>query len=1051
MAKSVGNQQDTAPPLGADDRQKAVLLRYLKIVSWLGMIFMTFYACTRMVAAGDTWVAMACGRHFLNHGVDTIEPFSANSHAAGPTLAEIQAWPTWAKLMVDVDAAQLGLDAEAVKADVPWIARILLPKFDLETVQYWHPTGWINQNWLTHVFFYAVTTGLGSEEEPFFNALVYWKFAIYLLTVFCIYRIGRELGLYPFIAAMSACFALFIGRSFLDVRPAGFSNLLVAAFILLLILTTHRNVLYIWLIVPLAAFWCNLHGGYIYVFIMLMPFIGQHVLAALPGRWSLPLHASLGWLVLLILSGKLIEHPLLGEMPAASSSTVQFLLVLCAIGIVLAAVPRVKVSALYAYLLVATVLVFFVLLSQFFPRIPQVLNANQLTAVQKHLFKARCQFLGLYALFVYLGVLVSFFKDRLVVLKLKEIGQVIAAGVVSFVAMVILSPFHLTNITHTLEISVSEHAERWRQVHEWHPAFQWTNPVGTAEPFFVLVVMAVLAVFAWHGVHVLVSRLNQPKTIKRRKKPQLPTHEWPRFDLAAAVIAALTIYMAMRSRRFIPIAGFAACPFVFLLIQQVMMGLSALRSHDHTKLRPAEADGDGTLTWWFAAFIAVLPILYGIGYLALGIAQHGIGSLGIAHPVYELMGKVEDFHSFRAYFYALSFFILFSVFLLLGFLSSGSGDVSGSNFRPPPGLRGALLSPPLPLVLFTVVALNVFGFGLCLGYKFKQVYLNAWPPDPHYSSVFMRMTASFYKPFNACKFIRQNKVSGRMMNYWTEGGFIGWGQDADPNTGKTPLQLFMDGRAQAAYDRKAFDQWHQIWGGGPEMARFQLELRRYERGLLKKKPNLKDFYPEMGEWISQVLRNRGVWVALVPQGQFDRPFCRALEHNREWPIVFINNKQKLFVDATTEKGKALFSGIGTGQTVYPDEFTQSLNLGRFHLIYDRSEGAKKKGLDYLIKAYELNPTPAPVIEVLGLAAQFTPLHTEVTTFCQQIVDDFDAQKDVFIKQDGYRGRLEAARMSCGFLARLAKQRKNTVEAAKYTQRAKEISVERDWQGARTRW
>ena len=1038
MAKSVGRQQDTASPLGADDRQKAVLLRYMKIVSWLGMIFMTLYACTRMVAAGDTWVAMACGRHFINHGVDTVEPFSANSHEAGPTLSEIQAWPTWAKLMVDVDAAQIELDAEAVRADVPWIVRILLPKFDLETVRYWHPTGWINQNWLTHVFFYAVTTSLGSEEEPFFDALIYWKFAIYLLTVFCIYRIGRELGLYPFIAAMSACFALFIGRSFLDVRPAGFSNLLVALFVLLLILTTHRNVLYIWLIVPLAAFWCNLHGGYVYVFIMLMPFIGLHVLAALPGRWSLPLHASLGWLVLLALSGKLIEHPLLGEIPAASSSIVQFLLVVCVIGIVLAAVPRVKDSALYAYLLVATVLVFFVLLSPLFPRIPQVLNADQLTAIQKHLSKARWQFVGLYALFVYLGVLVSFFKDKLVVMKPTQIGHVIAAGAAGFIAIIVLNPFHLTNITHTLEISVSEHAERWRQVHEWHPAFQWTNPVGTAEPFFVLVVMAGLAVFAWHGVHVLVSRLNQPKTIKPRKKQQLATYEWPRFDLAAAVIAALTIYMAMRSRRFIPIAGFAACPFVFLLIQQIMMGLSALRSHDHTKLRPAEADSDGTLTWWFAAFIAVLPILYGIGYLALDMARDGIEDVG-------------HFYVFREYFYGISLFILFSLFLLLGFLCCGSRDVSGPNLKAPLGLRGAWLSPPLRLALFTVLALNICGFGLCFGYKFKQVYLNAWPPDPHYSSVFMRMTASFYKPFSACKFMRQNKLSGKMMNYWTEGGFIGWGQDADPNTGKTPLQLFMDGRAQAAYDRKAFDQWHQIWGGGPEMARFQLELQRYRRGLLKKKPDLRNFYPEMGEWISQVLRKRDVWVALVPQGQFDRPFCRALEYNSEWPIVFINNKQKLFVDATTEKGKALFRGIRTGSTLYPDEFTRALNLGRHHLMYDRGEGAKKKGLDYLIEAYELNPTPAPVIEVLRWAVRFTPLHTEVTTFCQQIADDFDAQKDVFINQDGYRGRLEAARMSCRHLARLANQRNNTVEADRYTQRAKVLSAERDWQGARTRW
>lgn len=542
--------------------------------------------------------------------------------------------------------------------------------------------------------------------------------------------------------------------------------------------------------------------------------------------------------------------------------------------------------------------------------------------------------------FVGLNILALPFKAYCVTIGARGIYHSLAAGVVAFVAMVVFNPFHLTNLTHTFEISMSEHAERWRQVHEWHPAFDWSNPVGTAKPFLVMFILAWLALALWLVLQKVTASSVFSRAPKLRNKRSDGKYEWRKFDLALLAIAALTIYMAIRSRRFIPIAAFAACPLLAMLFDQSVKSVAAC-THFHRQGR------------------LVLPTM----------------------PSY---------------------------------------------------VQGVILA-----IFVAVVAV----FGTWVGLRYKRVYLDAWPPDPHYSSVFMRMTASFYKPFNACKFIRQNKVSGKMMNYWTEGGFIGWGQDADPNTGKTPLQLFMDGRAQAAYDRKAFDQWHQIWGGGRVAARLQVKKQRATR----------DDYIEMGEWISQALRNRGVWVALVPQGQFDRPFCRALEHNREWPIVFINNKQKLFVDATTEKGKALFSGIRTGQTVYPDEFTRALNLGRFHLMYDRSEGAKKKGLDYLIEAYELNPTPAPVIEVLGLAAQFTPLHTEVTTFCQQIADEFDAQKDVFIKQDGYRGRLEAARMSCRFLARLASQRKNAVEAAQYTQRAQEISAERDWQGARTRW
>ena len=60
------------------------------IIGWVAMIIFALHACTHMVAAGDTWVAMACGRHFVHHGVDTVEPFSANSHKPGPTPEEIK-------------------------------------------------------------------------------------------------------------------------------------------------------------------------------------------------------------------------------------------------------------------------------------------------------------------------------------------------------------------------------------------------------------------------------------------------------------------------------------------------------------------------------------------------------------------------------------------------------------------------------------------------------------------------------------------------------------------------------------------------------------------------------------------------------------------------------------------------------------------------------------------------------------------------------------------------------------------------------------------------
>lgn len=763
------------------------LSRCLVIVGWIGMFVFAGHACTRMVAAGDTWVAMACGRHFINHGVDTIEPFSANSHRAGPTPEEVKTWPSWAQSIVKT----VGLD----------------------TVGYWHPTGWVNQNWLTHVIFNWLTTTLGSEEEPFFNALIYWKFALYFLAIACIYAIGRIMSVHPTLCAASACFALFIGRSFLDVRPAGFSNLLVPVFILILVLTTYRHVLYIWFIVPVTVFWCNVHGGYLYVFIMLVPFWGLNLLTLR--------------------------------------------------------------------------------------------------------FKRRCQNIGV-----------------------KGLYHTVGAGVAAFIAMVIFNPFHLTNLTHTYVISLSKHAERWRQVHEWHRAFDWSNPVGTAKPFLIMYILAWVAFITWFVVQRVASQAVFAGNPKLRNRQADGTYQWPQLKLPLLAVAALTIYMAIRSRRFIPIAAFAACPFLALLIHEIVQSLAA--AHHFARTRH-------------------------------------------------------------------------------------------------------LIVPPMSREVKRIVLLLTCGIVLTFGYwaglKYKRIYLDPWPADQDYNSVFMRMTASFMKPFAACKFIRMNELSGKMMNYWTEGGFIGWGQEPDPNTGKTPLQLFMDGRAQAAYDRKAFDTWHYIWAGGDVGRALQI------RG---QKPKGKD-YEKMGQWVNRALKSRDVWVALVPAGQFSSNFCRALEYCPSWQPVFVNNKQKLFVDWDTEQGKKLFEGIATGDTKYPDEFTRHLNLARFYLTYVNSDGAKQKGLDHAIKAMQENPSPIPMLEIARAGRRYEGLGPEVKRFCEAFAQDFEEKISDYAQQDGYRARLESARLACAYLQNLALNQKEYKVANVYTSMAKEYENERDRQTRETKW
>jgi hypothetical protein len=92
---------------------------------------------------------------------------------------------------------------------------------------------------------------------------------------------ARLYGVHPAPAAIAVCFAMVIGRSFFDIRPAGFSNLLVAVLILVLALASYKNALYVWLLVPLVVFWSNVHGGYIYAFIVLPSWRHAHAPAPL--------------------------------------------------------------------------------------------------------------------------------------------------------------------------------------------------------------------------------------------------------------------------------------------------------------------------------------------------------------------------------------------------------------------------------------------------------------------------------------------------------------------------------------------------------------------------------------------------------------------------------------------------------------------------------------------------------------------------------------------------------------------------------------------------
>jgi hypothetical protein len=250
----------------------------------------------------------------------------------------------------------------------------------------------------------------------------------------------------------------------------------------------------------------------------------------------------------------------------------------------------------------------------------------------------------------------------------------------------------------------------------------------------------------------------------------------------------------------------------------------------------------------------------------------------------------------------------------------------------------------------------------------------------------------------------------------------------------------MDGRAQAAYDVPTFDRYLDILSAGPTISALRMAGRT---------PSAKD-YAQAGGWISEQLRKHDVWVVLVPDITFDTPFTYGLEYSENWRIVYTDDKQKLFVDVLSPKGAALFQGMFTGRTVYPNEYLADLAIGHNLLVRPDSE-QRRKGLELLAKALDDYPSPAPMKDLLFIGLHFPELQPRIDEICQQYVKDFEENKAVYARQDGYNFRLHVAWLALARLEQVARATNNAPSAQAFRDRIERCKAELDWSAQRKKW
>jgi len=876
---------------------------------------------------------------------------------------------------------------------------------------------------------------------------------------------------------------------------------------------------------------------------MLVPVVMLRLLIMLPKRWTVSIYSILTWLALYVLIIKDTAHdPFIDT--AVSPSQDKFLLLMFMFiiaGLVLAAWRQANAPAFYGYHVLVSLIVFVTLLVRLFPPEMQLQNphfAEYVDECQRSFFIAFCAAVGL-------GIIVTSFKDRLLATSPASVCHTALAGIAAFVCSILFNPFHLTNLTHTFQISISQNAEGWRNVHEWWPAFRWDNPVGTAMPFMIMLISGAGVIALYLSGRLLYprffkgnereperegsGRLPYPKNFKGPK--QEIDSQQKRYEMLSKILGlagmVLIMWVVLLSFSFVEanLAGFLlsglfggilwAAIFVnvhsiYIIIPfsifAVFTGGEASNGYSGRYIFPFITVPFYALMFMITAQFpkkpkySVVNIFYVLAAAAVSLIlmivlvnpfnfKTPIWHLGqlwdlqrIWHPAYEANLEI----TYEGLFSVIYVINLLSVVAWVGYdiirailIDSFKQQPAEGATRQDAGAGGVFVLPKIDLTLIMIAALTsymafrsrrfipiagyvtcpviamlidqfirtaasswnyyrrgrltlpemmrvtqrmiitgaaatVMGLGAFWGIKFYHIYMSPWPFDPDLRSMFIRMTASHAKPFAACQFIDGNKMSGNMFNYWTEGGFIAWGQEPDPSTGKTPLQLFMDGRAQAAYNYDAYMTWSEIMFGGDVVRRAQMRNQNLTE----------QDYVQIGKWLNEEMKKRNVWVVLMPAGQVDTPFVKGIEFNADWRTVFLDDKQRLYVDITTPRGREIFDGIETGQTKYPYPATRNIMIAHNAILFGGNQQRITAGLECAIKAVEERPSRMSIQLLQIYYDRYPQMRPKIDEFLKGYLDDFLASEKRYVRSDNFHYRIMGALVAINHLQPVAASQNN---------------------------
>jgi hypothetical protein len=278
-----------------------------------------------------------------------------------------------------------------------------------------------------------------------------------------------------------------------------------------------------------------------------------------------------------------------------------------------------------------------------------------------------------------------------------------------------------------------------------------------------------------------------------------------------------------------------------------------------------------------------------------------------------------------------------------------------------------------------------------------------------------------------------------MWNFWESGGFWARCQQPDPATGRIPVQIAIDGRAQAAYDVAAY-RWHdQLEVGGPTGLAVATAGRQ---------PGA-DEQAAIRTWVARKLADDGIWIAHIAQRDLDSQLALALLSQPGWQAVYVDANHFLLVDGATPQGRDLAARVDSGAAAFPDE-DSSLLTHAYRALGGGAQGGPARALALARRAWAVQPSTRAV--GLAAAAGTDPSCAEETAaFFKGIVDDQLTRGSLDALQAGSYERLVGAVTAARFLEQeagarsdVAARRRAAGQHAWLVQEANRVSLLSEW-------